>query len=659
MWLGLDNGIDMITYNSAIKKINPLLENASGYTAIIYKNILFAGTSKGLYSVALQPLKDLSFSKGNFSLVKNTKGQVWSLAEINNHVLLGKHEGAFEIDNNDANQISAKNGFWNFTPLSSNNQTPKIIAGNYNGLTFFNYSNGHFIQDATIADFNESSRFVEIDNNNAVWVSHPYHGVFKLIKNDNSNYITKIYSDKNGLPSNLNNHIYKINNELVVATEKGIYNYNAKKDLFEPSIYYQKILGNQSIRYLKEDVSGNIWFIHEKSLGVIDLTNKEPNMVYLPELNNKMLSGFEFIYPVDENNIFIGSENGFYLINYKKYKNNLPSLQVQIRQVRIIGYTDSLLFGGYENNNETKKENNITTISYNWKTIRFEFSSLLFGYQNDLQYSYRLRGFEENWSDWDIRLEKEYTNLPAGTYSFEVKVRNNLGNESPVSNYNFKILSPWYQNNFAKLFYLILLGLLIYLIYKWQQKKFNLQQAKYKEEENKLLYIHELEINKAESELMAVTNDKLADEINFKNSQLASSAMHLVQKGELITKIKLQLNQVIKNFEQPAVNTELKKIIKSLGEDDNMDEEWEHFTKHFDKVHSDFLLALKEKHPTISVNELKLCAYLRMNLTTKEIAQLMNISVRGVEVSRYRVRKKLEIPTESSMFDYFLKIKTT
>jgi len=103
---------------------------------------------------------------------------------------------------------------------------------------------------------------------------------------------------------------------------------------------------------------------------------------------------------------------------------------------------------------------------------------------------------------------------------------------------------------------------------------------------------------------------------------------------------------------------ELKKMIKVLSEDDKMDKDWEHFAQHFDKVNSDFVVSLKEKHPTITGNELKLCAYLRMNLSTKEIAQLMNISVRGVEISRYRLRKKLHIPSEKSLFDYLINIQT-
>jgi len=193
-------------------------------------------------------------------------------------------------------------------------------------------------------------------------------------------------------------------------------------------------------------------------------------------------------------------------------------------------------------------------------------------------------------------------------------------------------------------------------IYRWQRKKFLQQQIQHEEEQKKLLYIHELELNKTESELVTLRNDKLEADINFKNSELASSAMHLVKKGELLTNMKSELAQLMKRVDNEQVVSELKKMIKALSEDDNIDKEWENFAKHFDQVHSDFVIKLKEKHPAISGNELKLCAYLRMNLSTKEIAQLMNISVRGVEISRYRLRKKLGITTEVSLFDYLIKL---
>ncbi len=658
LWLGLDNGIDFIAYNSAIKHITPFNQDGSGYAAHIYNNRLYTGTSNGLYSVNLQQMQDLSFSKGNFTSVNNTKGQTWHLTEINNQLLLGHHEGAFSIKDNTAVPFSNTPGFWNFIPLSTTFPTQKIVSGTYRNLQFFDYKNGQFVPAGTVTDFVESSRFVTIDENDHIWVSHPYHGVYEIIPAANG-FTNKIYTDKDGLPSILNNHVYKVKNEVVIATEKGVYSFNRNKKQFEPSAFYKKILGEQSIRYLKEDATGNIWFMHEKTLGVIDLSGKQPTIIYLPELNNKMLSGFEFLYPVNEYNIFMGGEKGFYHINYEKYKQHASNLRVQVRTVRIISTQDSLLFGGYfKDVNEQQLQDDAAApdVANKWKTIRIEFSSPLFGLQPNLEYSYRLKGFDNNWSEWNKRTEKEYTNLPAGKYSFEVKVRNNLGNESAVAVYAFDMLPPWYETTWAYLLYLLLFVAGIYALYKWQLRKFEEQQTKHEEEQKRLLYIHELERSKTETELMALRNEKLEVEINFKNSELASSAMHLVKKGELLTKIKSELSHVMKNMDNPQAANELKKMIKTLSEDDQMDQEWENFTKHFDKVHSDFVVSLKEKHPSITGNEIKLCAYLRMNLSTKEIAQLMNISVRGVEISRYRLRKKLGIASEVSLFDYLIQL---
>ncbi len=656
LWLGLDNGIDMVAYNSAIKQVKPFLLDGSGYANIIYKNRLYAGTSSGLFSVELEDVKDLSFSKGDFVQVNNSRGQIWGLAEINGQLLLGHHEGAFVIRDNTAMPIAPGNGFWNFVPLSATFPAAQVVAGNYKGLALFNYSNGVFGAAAQLPGFEESCRFVAFDGEDNIWVSHPYHGVYKVGRSPgDTGWEHRLYTDKDGLPSTLNNHVYKVKNEMLVASVKGVYVYNRSRNVFEPSPFYQKLLGSQSIRYLKEDAAGNIWFVHEKTLGVIDFSAKEPSIIYLPELNNKMLSGFEFIYPVNQRNIFIGAEKGFFHVNYEKYRQTIPVLQVQVRMVQILGKTDSLLFGGYVKDTGSRQvQDIIPRISNGWKTIRIEFASALFGYQSNLEYSFRLKGFDESWSEWSHRTEKEYTNLPGGSYTFEVKVRNNLGSESAIAAFAFTTLPPWYGTGLAKLFYVVLFAASVLLLFRWQKKKFRAQQARYEAEQQRLQYIHELERSKTESELMALRNEKLEAEINFKNSELASSAMHLVKKGELLSKVKTELSQVMKGSANPEAANELKKMIKTLNEDDHIDQEWEKFAHHFDKVHSDFVLQLKEKHPTITPNELKLCAYLRMNLSTKEIAQLMNISVRGVEISRYRLRKKLGITSETSLFDYLI-----
>ncbi|MBS4043024.1 MAG: hypothetical protein KGZ59_04350 [Chitinophagaceae bacterium] len=655
LWLGLDNGIDCIEYNSAVKRINPSAQGASGYTALLHNDILYAGTSSGLFSATIQNKKDLSFAKSSFQPIEKAMGQIWSLAEINNQILVGQHEGASIIKNKIAYPLITNNGYWNFVSTSSIFPTSKIIAGNYFGLQYFNYENNSFKPAEFIPQFKESSRFVTIDKLNNIWVSHPYHGVFKIIKESTGGYLTKTYNTTNGLPSINNNHIYKIQNEIVVATEKGIYQYDKNTDRFSLSIFYYKILGDQSIRYIKEDTDGNIWFIHKKNVGVIENPYKSPNIIYIPELNNKILSGFEFIYPINKNNIIIGGENGFFNIDFEKYSKNIFNLKILLRSVIIREKTDSLIYGGYQFDSSAQNKR-VVSIAKKWNNIFFEYASPLFGQQVNLEYSFRLNGYINNWSEWSIKTEKEFNNLPSGTYTFEVKARNNLGIESETIRYTFKILPPWYKSNIAYFIYFLIFCAGIYFFIEKQRNIFYMQELKYEKEQKQLQDHHEREIKEAESELVALRNEKLQADIDFKNSELANSAMHILKKGELLTKIKNELNHIIKKESSDKTIAELKKMLKALQEDEKMDEDWEHFAQHFDKVHSDFLYSLKEKYPNITPNELKLSAYLRMNLSTKEIAQLMNISVRGVEISRYRLRKKLGISSDVNLFDFLIAI---
>jgi DNA-binding CsgD family transcriptional regulator len=340
-------------------------------------------------------------------------------------------------------------------------------------------------------------------------------------------------------------------------------------------------------------------------------------------------------------------------VNLSKYRKQREKLEVGIRGVRLGLQADSLLYGGFGK----IEENSRLKIGPEERNIRFEYSAAPITDPESIEYSYRLNGFQNKWSEWTKRTEKEFTNLPAGNYLFEVKARNNLGNESTAVSFPFVLASPWYQTKAAWLFYFLVIAGILFWRYRFLQNKFRQQQQQFDDEQRKLQYILELEKNRAENELISVKSQTLETEIQFKNSELASAAMHLVKKGELISKLKSDLNQLIRRVDVPTAQTEVKKMIKQLEEDDQIDQEWDQFAKHFDKVHSDFVLLLKEKHPDISPNEVKLCSFLRMNLSSKEIAQLLNITVRGVEISRYRLRKKLNLQGGENLFDYLIQLQ--
>ena len=288
----------------------PITSNlGSGYASVIYHNQLYIGTSNGLYTTPVSGIQDLSYLKGNFQPVSNTNETVWNLSIVNDQLLLGHHDGAFLVNGSNATLLEKGTGFWTFKPLYSILPSSVMVAGTYNGITLYNYSGERFQKSGKRIDF-ESSRYVAIDDS-MIWVGHPYMGIYRVQLNQNQPAHVKLYTSKNGLPSDNNNCLYKVRNRIAITTEKGIYEYNPVKDNFEPSVFFQSIFGNINIRYLREDAAGNIWFIADKKMGVADMSSGKATIMYFPELTNKMVSGFEYIDPVDNYNIFLGEKMAF------------------------------------------------------------------------------------------------------------------------------------------------------------------------------------------------------------------------------------------------------------------------------------------------------------------------------------------------------------
>jgi len=651
IWLTLDNGIDMIRYNTAIKQILPDNKHyLTTYTARVFDKQLFIGTADGLYATPLDGRPDLSFLESRFSMVNQTKGQVWNLSEVGGHLLLGHHEGAFEIRQNTAIPLQKNSGCWLFQPLASH-----ILAGCYNGLRIMQ-TNGNSISGAKhIKGLFESLRFLTTEHDSIVWASHPYRGVYRLVLQPDTTLRYTLYTHTKGLPSDYNNFVFRIRNRMVVATQAGIYEYQAAKDTFIPSPWLYPILKDANLQYLSEDARGNIWFVSDKMPGVVDFykpTAKQPySVVYFPELKGKIVSGFESIYSYNDENIFVGAERGMYHINYKNYLQLKDKPQVLISQVNAQGGRDSLVFGGYI----PAEQATVKQMPNAFSNFRFEYASPVYGHSSNAAYSYYLKGFDKGWSEWTERTEKDYTNLPYGHYTFQVKARDNLGNISAAAGYTFRILPPWYHTLPARAGYVVLLAILAWYCYRLQQNKFAAQQRRHQQAQDRLILQHEYEKGQREKQLIHLQNEKLAAEVQFKNKELATATMYVLQRGKLLFHIKEELLLAMKKAE-PLPPHIFKRVLRLFEEAENNEEDWEQFSRHFDDVHNNFLSRLKQQHPDLSPTDLKLCAYLRINLTTKEIAQSMGISVRGVETSRYRLRKKLEVPGDMNLYDFLIRI---
>jgi len=652
LWLGLDDGIAFITFNSAIKYIYPdKNKQISSYASRIFGGNLYIGTSNGLFSAAIDLTQsDISNSKAQFYEVNNSKGQTWGLTEINKHLLLAKEDGAFDVKNNEAIPLYTDLGTWLYRPIGND----RIITGTYTGLQMLDFKDGNFVNNRNFSSLNEPLRFVVFDQKvNCIWASHPYRGIFKMdLSADRKTILgTTLLTEKDGLPLTIYNYVFALNDRIVAATSEGIYEYDPVRRKFFVSSFFRPIFKKMPLQCLVQDKDGKLWFVSDKKVGVVDFSRKSKNqnftIVELPELKLKIVAGFENIYPYDDHNIFIGANKGLLHLDYKKYAANIFKPNVLLGQVRIMGVTDSLLFGGYFSKGKKQKAV-LAELPYKYNSLHFEFGSTLFEQKENIEFSYQLKGFEENWSAWSSKSEKDYTNLENGNYTFLVKARNNLGNESVPVSYGFTIQPAWYESNTAYVVYFIIFVYLLYLLIKFQEKEHQKVQDRLRQQ-------HQLEIERNEQQITKLQKKQLEADVEFKNKELASATMHLVQRGKLLSKIGDELLPLVKQTTHKDTADDLKKVIRLLNEAKKLDNDWDQFAIHFDHVHANYLSNLKDKYPNLSPSDLKLCAYLKLNLSSKEIAQLLNITPRAVEVSRYRLRKKLGLKPEVNLFDFLFK----
>ena len=173
----------------------------------------------------------------------------------------------------------------------------------------------------------------------------------------------------------------------------------------------------------------------------------------------------------------------------------------------------------------------------------------------------------------------------------------------------------------------------------------------YKRQKERLIEINQrkLEVATYENErrIMKLENEKLQQDVESKNRELAASTMSIVKKNEL-------LNAIKKELDSDTQENELKSVIKIIDKNLNPKKDWEFFREAFNNADKDFLRRIKQKHEGLTNNDLRLCAYLRLNLSSKEIAPLINISVKSVEMKRYRLRKKFNLPHQDNLTDYIL-----
>lgn len=647
LWLGLDNGIAFINENSPFTYFGFSYELSTVYASAVYNGKLYVATNQGLFYHSWNK----SFKDDSFKLVEGTTGQTWNIQVVDNQLICSHNRGVMIISDDKVQKVLDTRGYWGLKKIP--NQPHHAIACNYNGFAFFEKTGNGWEFKNQIEGVNISASTFEIENNN-VWLKKDDQLYQMKLSADRSRF-TSIRAYKN-LSKNLKGitSIQRLDNRLYFQTQNQFFKFSYEEDLFVQDRKMTDLFKSiPKVNSMNQDSQKNIWYAFGESLGVLSLNSSgeyRNNVVPFSNLTGNLVQNYASINTVDQNNILIGLTDGLAHYDSQLLKNFSSKPKAFIRSFTFPG--DTLVIGNIANYN--------LTIPFKGNNVKFTFSSPTYENLENMEFSYKLEGFEEKWSNWTTVPMKEYTNLHEGDYEMKVKARNSYGIQSEPAIFKFTVSPPFYRHFLAYVLYVIVIGLSIYLVRK--RIKMKIRKNKYYEtiEQRRLYLEKESKIRQEqydlEKEIERLKNEKLKIKILAKDKELVNNSLQVVKKNKILNGIIHKLKDIDSEALDEAAKSQFTKLNRSIVKEVNADKSWKDLEKHIKNVHFDFLKRLKEKYPTISPRELDLSTYLLMNMSTKEIAEIMNISSGGVELARYRLRKKLGLNKKENLIGFLMSI---
>ena len=634
LWLGLDNGISVVNLESVFKVfIDSKGEIGAVYATLELDGILYLGTNQGLFARRLN-------DESSFKLVKGTSGQVWNLKNINGTIFCSHTRGTFIIQGEKATPIYLESGTWEVKQVPG--EKDLLIQGNYGGLSVLEKVNGQWIFKNNIEGFDISSKSFVFADKYRIVVNHEFKGIHVLD-------IEKEYTSMKNLavlgPVGFDSNIFRYQDKILYASNQGVFNFSHKtttlaKDSLFTALFFSKddaVYGKLSV----EEENRTLWGFSPQNIIYITQDSfdgkPEKEVISIPNFfrQNQGLTGYENISMGSQGNFVVGTANGYAVLDLSKFQKKDYTIQIDAVQEK---------FQNAENKNVSIKESG--EFSFDRNSLIVSYSIANYNKYAQVSYQYQLVGLHDGWSKWMSEPNISLENLPFGNYT--INVRGRVGNEltKNKASYSFKIAKPWYWSNLAVILYVLSVVLVMLVINRLFVQYYKNQRNRLIEDSKKEMELSQLE---SSQEIMKLKNDRLESELESKNRELATTAMSLINKNELLLGIKNDLLQL-------EVTASRKEVARVIDKNLSNNSDWEFFKEAFNNADKDFLSKVKKKHPELTANDLKFCAFLRLNLSSKEIAPLLNISVRSVEIKRYRLRKKMSLEHSVNLIDYILEI---
>ena len=629
-WLGLDNGINCMLTNSPLQ----FYYDSKGQLGTVYaskrfQDKLYIASNRGLF------FRSFDNPDEKFKPIPGLSGQNWNLEIVNDVLFVGHDRGTFFVNGKTAIRIGSYIGAWVHRNVNRNT----ILVGAYDGLHVLNRINGVWKYAYKISGFDISSRHMEIINEREILISHEYKGVYHLTLSEDRTVAEKV--DLLDIRRGRHASLAKLDQTIFYLSPDGMFRFDQQAEDFLPLAISSKMFANDSYLTGKMivDQQNQIWTFFENNIALLErnIFDSSFSVQKIPLHSNfrKTNLGFENIGDLNNGSYIIGTINGFMTLSLNQYVT--PSSSLFFSQISAYDLTQKEINLPFDKQVKLPSEKN---------NIQFSFSVPYYSKLNSIQYQWFLENYHKDWVPLKDQSSVEFKNLDFGDYTFYVRAQSGQQQVGDVLSYSFAIDYPWYISIWAILIYILLLSLLSLLVNNLYTSYYKKQQLKYIEETKKELALKELSNTKI---LVEAKNEQLNQRIESKNRELAISTMSMIKKNTLLGSSKDELIHVNEL-------SEVKKVIRNIDKNINDNEDWTYFEEAFNNADKDFLKKIKELHPKLTPNDLRLCAYLRLNLSSKEIASLLNISPKSVEIKRYRLRKRMNLEHKTNLIGYILSV---
>jgi len=650
LWLALDKGISLIQLNSSIRYIHSFSPSVGAIYSLTYNEPnLFIGTNQGLYRAELSKDKK---SIRNLQLEPTIKGQVWSINRFDDQQLCGNNEETFDVTNSGTRILSdVKGGICIRKGIIHGKEV--LVQGTYTQLCIYEKINGAWKFSHAVENFINPVRYIEIDYTGTIWASHLHQGLYAIQLSPDLRKIERLTTfntldQKHKYPIN----VFSINNRVVFTDNISFYTFD---DIQKKIIPYEEL--NKSLGYFAHAYrvchfkSDLYWFILDGEAALVRVktgANKLLDVVQYALFMNQTVDEYQNIVPVSDEECIFTLENGLAIYHTDNFKTNTKATTLKLKSIQT---SDA----------ESRETVFLPLISETIPTAPFKRNNIIFtvfypqyNNLNNINFRFKLEGLDKVWSEATPVSQKAYNYLPHGEYTLNIEVLTKNGGILSHLNYSFIVEPPFYLSIVAKILYLLLIILLAVGIYLYILRLIHLKKEKVLMEQQE---IRRKEIEKREQQIIALENEKLESELTVKSKELAVSTMTIIKKNEILVTIKEEVILQKNALGAQYPNKYYDKLIRLLDENLSSEDDWAIFQTNFDRIHENFFRNLHLNFPDLTSNDLRFCAYLRLNLSSKDIAHLMNISLKGVEVGRYRVRKKIGIPSTKSLTEYMIEFK--